>query len=207
MILSKRFILLLSANFKMGTKDFNLLDNIIAGWRLKQVVGYVENGDRVLDFGCGYQAYFLRHIKHIVSTGIGIDYDIENIKIDGNVKLVKLRFIDKLPLADNLFDKVFLLAVIEHMPLISEFSLLRELRRVLKKGGRIILTTPTPFGKKVLEFLAFKLKIISVKEIRDHKKYYSYDDFREIAGKFNLKIVKYETFQLGVNSICVMEKL
>lgn len=190
----------------MGTKDFNILDNIIAKLRLKKVVSYVENGDRVLDFGCGYQAYFLRHIKNIVSSGIGIDYDIENIKIGGNVKLVKLRFIDKLPLADNYFDKVFLLAVVEHIPLISEFPLLCELRRVLKKGGNIILTTPTPFGKKVLEFLAFKLKIISAKEIRDHKKYYNYSDFREIASKLNFKIVKYKTFQFGINSICVMEK-
>lgn len=190
----------------MGTKDFNILDNIIAKLRLKKVVSYVDNGDRVLDFGCGHQAYFLRHIKNIVSSGIGIDYDAENIKIGGNVKLVKLRFIDKLPLADNYFDKVFLLAVVEHIPLMSEFPLLRELRRILKKGGKIILTTPTPFGKKVLEFLAFKLKIISAKEIRDHKKYYNYSDLREIASKLNFKIVKYKTFQFGINSICVMEK-
>lgn len=190
----------------MGTKDFNILDNIIAKLRLKKVVSYVDNGDRVLDFGCGYQAYFLRHIKNIVSSGIGIDYDIENIKIGGNVKLVKLRFIDRLPFADNYFDKVFLLAVVEHIPLMSEFPLLSELRRVLKKGGKIILTTPTPFGKKVLEFLAFKLKIISAKEIRDHKKYYNYSDFREISSKLNFKIVKYKTFQFGINSICVMEK-
>ncbi len=190
----------------MGTKDFNLLDNIIAGWRLKQVIGYVKIGDKVLDFGCGYQAYFLRQIKNTVSAGIGIDYDIENIKIGSNINLVKLRFIDKLPIGDNFLNKVFLLAVIEHIPLISVLPLLYELRRVLKKGGKIILTTPTPFGKKILEFLAFKLKIISAKEIRDHKKYFNYEDFREIAGKLNFKIVKYKTFQFGINSICMLEK-
>lgn len=196
----------LNADFNMGTKDFNLLDNIIAKWRLKQVVRYVENGERILDFGCGYQAYFLRHIKNIVSSGIGIDYDIENIKIGSNIKLVKLRFIDKLPLAENFYDKVFLLAVIEHMPLTSVLPLFHELRRVLKKGGKIILTTPTPFGKKILEFLALKLKIISVKEVRDHKKYYNYEDFSEIAPKLNFKISEYRTFQFGINSICVLEK-
>lgn len=190
----------------MGTKDFNLLDNIIAKWRLKQVVRYVEKGEKILDFGCGYQAYFLRHIKNTVSSGIGIDYDIENIKIGSNIKLVKLRFIDKLPLAENFYDKIFLLAVIEHMPLISVLPLFYELRRVLKKGGKIILTTPTPFGKKILEFLALTLKIISAKEVLDHKKYYNYEDFSEIAPILNFKILKYRTFQFGINSICVMEK-
>jgi hypothetical protein len=48
----------------METKSFNKLDEFIANWRLSKVKKYVSKGDTVLDFGCGYQAYFLNGMFH-----------------------------------------------------------------------------------------------------------------------------------------------
>ena len=44
--------------------------------------------------------------------------------------------------------------------------------RVLKPGGILLLTTPSVFGKPVLEFLAF-VGLVSRQEIRDHKNYFN----------------------------------
>src|SRR3989338_7660506 len=140
----------------MGTKDFNFIDTIISKFRLQKVLPYVKQGDTVLDFGCGYQASFLKEISHLVKKGVGVDYDVDDSSIAHNIKLKKLRFISDLPLPDKSFDKVFMLAVIEHLTPKTGRRLICEISRILKKGGNLILTTPTPKAQIILEFLAFR---------------------------------------------------
>ena len=189
----------------MGTKEFNFIDIIISKLRLKKVLPFVKRGDSVLDFGCGYQASFLKEISHLVKKGIGVDYDVDETSIAHNIELKKLRFKSKLPLPDKSFDKVFMLAVIEHLALETGRRLFDEISRILKKGGSLILTTPTPKSQKILEFLAYRLKLISDREIADHKKYYSRNDFEVIAETAGLKLVTYETFQWGINSLVIFK--
>jgi SAM-dependent methyltransferase len=190
----------------METKSFNKLDELIANWRLSKVKKYITKGDAVLDFGCGYQAYFLNNIKNEISKGVGIDSDIEAHSINGNIELVKFNYEARLPFEDNSFNKIFLLAVYEHIPLDKTIPLLLELKRILKPNGKIILTIPTPNGKPVLEFMAYKLRVISIVQIADHVKYYAKEDMVEDAQKAGLKLTYHEYFQLGWNSMQVLEK-
>jgi hypothetical protein len=39
-----------------------------------------------------------------------------------------------------------------------------------------LITVPSWYAKPALEFLAFKLGIVSLEEIADHKRYYNRDD-------------------------------
>ncbi len=189
----------------MGTKNFNFLDNIIAKLRLRKIIHYVNKDDVILDFGCGYQAYLLNSVKNLVKEGIGLDYDVENSQND-NIKLIKFNYINKLPFGTEYFDRVFMMAVLEHFYEGDAYNLLKEIYRVMKTGGKLILTTPTPFGQKILEFLSFQLHIISIKEISDHKKYYSRVDLTGIGEKNGFKLIEYKIFQFGINSIVVLEK-
>lgn len=191
----------------MGTKEFNILDKLIAWMRLGRVVAHISQGDIVLDFGCGHQAYLLSHIQNKITKGIGIDYDVETAKIAPHIETRKFLFKDAIPFTDKSFTMVTMLAVIEHVEIVKVPKLFRELARVLKPGGKIILTTPTPFGKVILEFLAFNLNIISKEEVGDHKKYYDKMDLDNLAKNYGLTIESYKTFQMGGNSICVMKKL
>lgn len=190
----------------MGTKYFNFIDTAIAYLRLRKVKKYLNNKDKILDFGCGFQAFFLKHVRNDIKYGIGIDYDVNNIKLGPNIKLLNYKFDNKLPLQSNFFDKVFVLAVIEHIEIDKITKLFKELKRVLNSNGQIIITTPTPLSRPLLEFLAYKLRIISSQEIGDHKKYYSLNDLQDIAQKSKLSILKYSTFQFGLNSICIFKK-
>lgn len=190
----------------MGTKNFNLIDELIASIRLHEVLPYVEKKDIIFDFGCGEQAYFLMHIKQNIKKGIGLDYDVEKSKID-NIELINYNYISKLPFNNNTFTKIFLLAVLEHIQINKIKQLFHEFYRILNKSGKVILTTPTPASRPLLEFLAYRFHIISEAEIKDHKKYYSIDDINKIATESNFKIIKYKKFEFGLNSLCVMNKL
>jgi len=190
----------------MGTKDFNMLDKFIAWARLGKVLPYVEKNDVVLDFGCGHQVYFLTQVQGKIKKGIGVDYDAEPKKISSNIEIKHLLFKERLPFMDKTYDKAFLLATIEHVDIDKVPKLFRELYRVLKLGGKVVMTTPTPFGKVILEFMAFKLGIISKKEVGDHKKYYNKKDIDNLAKNYGFKIEIYQTFQFGANSLCVLKK-
>ena len=78
----------------------------------------------------------------------------------------------KLPFKDNIFDIVTMLAVLGHLE--YPFFIIKEIGRILKPRGKLILTIPSKNAKPVLELLAFELKIIDKNEITDHKKYYNY---------------------------------
>lgn len=172
-------------------------------WKVKPFVGRDET---VLDFGCGFQSYLLHHIRGQIKEGIGVDYDANESASSGNVKLMKYHYKGRFPFEDKKFDKVFMLAVFEHIPLEQTVPLLIELKRILKDDGRILLTIPTPKGKPIMEFLAFKLGIISKDEIADHKKYYAKEDIQAEAVKAGLVLEYHSYFQFGWNSLQVLKK-
>jgi 2-polyprenyl-3-methyl-5-hydroxy-6-metoxy-1,4-benzoquinol methylase len=96
----------------------------------------------VLDVGCatGLNAEKISKKVYFVN---GID--ISHVAIEG---FIKSGFegkqcdivIDGIPYDDNYFDMVFASEVIEHIADTEEF--MNELKRVLKPGGRIVLSTP-----------------------------------------------------------------
>lgn len=189
----------------MDTKNFNIVDRLIAKMRLSKVLPHIREGDVVLDFGCGSQGYFLNYISPIISKGVGIDYDVENMTKE-NLQFKKFVFNNRLPFQNDSFDKIVLLAVLEHIEWDKINLLFKEFERILKSDGQIILTTPTPKSKQVLEFLAYNLHIISEEEIIDHKRYYDKTNIDELIRICNLNIDSYNLFQIGFNSCAVLEK-
>lgn len=192
-------------NLVVGTKDFNFVDNIIAKWRLGKVEKAIELNDEVLDFGCGNQGYFLRSVSKKIKRGVGIDYDVD-VGDEGNLKFMSLKIKNKLPFEDNTFSKVVMLAVLEHIEPEKVNKLFSEFKRVLKNDGKIVLTTPTPRNKPLLEMLA-KIGVISETEIEDHKKYYDKKSLVVLARENGFNFESYQLFQLGLNGLAVFKKI
>lgn len=191
----------------MGTKDFNALDLFICRWRSGIVRKFIRPGATLMDFGCGHQALFLRAVQQDLKQGIGVDYDAAPARPAPNLEIQQFRFKDRFEFPDRTFDQITLLAVIEHIPPDLVGPLFAEFRRVLKDDGSILVTTPTPASKPLLEFLAFKLKIISGPEIADHKHYYSRADLEALATGQRLTCTTYRTFQFGLNSFAALAKI
>ena len=192
----------------MARKDWNALDKLIARFRYVQVNKYITKGSVIVDIGCGREGEFLLHNKDIISKGFGFDYRIKDHAID-NINLINNKKLKKLPLDDNSVDTVFLNAVLEHLE--TPEKVLTDALRVLKKNGKIVMTTPTPISKPILEFMAFKIHIINEDEILDHKHYYNQKDIKNLVKELNktykVKLLKYKKFELGVNSLIVLEKI
>jgi len=191
----------------MGTKDFNALDLFICRWRSRIVRRHLRPASSLLDFGCGHQALFLRSVAPDLARGVGLDYDATPARPAANLEIRNFHFKDRFDYADGTFDHVSILAVLEHIPLDAVDALFREFHCILKDGGSVLLTTPTPASKPLLEFLAFRLKIISGPEIADHKHYWSEADITALAARDGFALATYHTFQAGLNSFAVLRRL
>ena len=98
----------------------------LLAWLSSQQVAGLE----LLDVGCGDRPYeeLLRGAARIV----GFD-------VPGNVHADLHGSIDAIPVDDGSFDVVLCLQVLEHVP--DPAAAVRELRRVVKPGGRVLLST------------------------------------------------------------------
>jgi len=97
---------------------------------------------RFLDYGCGKALFAKRVIDHCDECWCA-DVDPAQLRETAVVPGVQLQQIDAdrpLPFPDESFDTCTILEVIEHVA--DERRTLRELARVLKPGGRLLLTTP-----------------------------------------------------------------
>ncbi len=121
--------------------------------RYKYAIKFIKIGDKVLDIACGsgYGSNILAEIGAKVWAG---DMDAEAIMLaqdkykKNNLIFEKLDAI-KLPFADNEFDVVVSFETIEHIENYMKF--ISELKRVLKPGGQLILSTPNVVATKRLK--------------------------------------------------------
>jgi SAM-dependent methyltransferase len=186
----------------MPQQEFNLLDRLIRYLRLREISPYLKKDDVVCDLGCG-DGNILEALSPKIKKGYGIDkesFDSER----GNLRFIHGDITKTLPFGNERFDVILSLAVLEHLE--SPDPIFSEARRTLKKRGLFILTTPAPLSKPLLEFSAFKLGIISSKEIKEHKHYYSEQELIGLFKKYNFRTMKLKRFCLGFNTLAVAQK-
>ncbi len=184
---------------------WTMLDRFIAFLRFSKVRRYVKNGDVLCDLGCGFNGAFLASQSKIIKMGYGFDKKVDNCEY-GNIHLEEVDDLERgIPQSINNINIVTMLALIEH--LYNPDVILKEVHRILKMNGKVVMTTPTRFAKPVLEFMAFKLNIISREEIRDHKHYFSKDELISLLDVCGFKNIKVKRFQFGLNQVAIAEKM
>lgn len=186
-----------------ATRGFGLLEVFLAKKRAntanKLIKGKLKKG-RVLDIGCGSFPYFLVSTDFKEKHGIDGHIDRAGFKLK-DVTLKKMNVEkDKIPYKTNYFDVVVMLAVFEHIHPEKLTSVLSEVKRVLKKNGTLILTTPAPWAVPVL-WLFSRVGLISKLEIDDHKPLSSPKKIREFLkrGGFEKRKIRQGFFESGFN--------
>ena len=109
--------------------------------RVAEIAGSLH-GKRLLDCGCGAGAY-AREYARLGAKTVGVEYQRDKLKhaprVTGELLLMAADAA-ALPLASERFDVVVLNEVLEHVP--DQQRVLAELRRVLVRGGLLVLMSP-----------------------------------------------------------------
>ena len=115
------------------------------GWERRRALLLEEArpGERVLDLGCG-AGRFLSALREAGAEPVGVELaEAAAERARANVPGADVRLVEpdgSLPLGHGEVDLVWCSEVLEHIPDVSHALL--EARRVLKRGGRLLLTVP-----------------------------------------------------------------
>lgn len=106
--------------------------------------------DCILDLGCGTGE--LVKLLHKDIKILGMDYSLEGVKLakgvvnEGIIIQADARC---LPFHAEVFDKVVMLDIVEHLSKPDLLKCLTELKRVLKSDGSALILTPNLWGEKL----------------------------------------------------------
>jgi len=131
---------------KFITKDIGTLNGFNRDKWIKDSLSALPKGSSILDAGAGESKYkkFCGHLKYTSQDiaeydGQGDGYGIQTQTRDySNLDIIS--DITSIPVEDGSFDSVMCIEVFEHLP--DPLLALKELKRILKPGGTIIITAP-----------------------------------------------------------------
>jgi SAM-dependent methyltransferase len=142
-----------------------LVENLIHALRYREVRPHLAPCENLLDLGCGAEYRFLRRFHGLARNSFGMDLEAPD-SATGNLRLSRGDITRRLPFGDASMDVVTVLAVLEHLT--DPTSVLREVHRVLRPGGRVIVTTPSALGIRVHDVLR-RLRLIRDVEEGEHQ--------------------------------------
>ena len=178
----------------MEKESIPSLTVFVAGQRYAQVASYIH-GD-VLDLGCGY-ARVLRDPNAQIASYTGVDLARERIdwlKENYPGATFLYRDIDNEPLEiEQKFDCVLMVAIIEH--LFNQKFVMENVAKVLKPGGIVVVTTPTPFGNDIVHRLGASFGLFSQEAADEHIVIYNRHRFEILANKIGFNLVHHHYFQ------------
>ena len=108
---------------------------------LERIFQDFKGRPQILDVGCGTGGNLVMLSKFGDAAGVDISPDALEFCKQRGLTNVRLGAVEKLPYDDASFDLVTALDVVEHID--DDVAGLREMRRVLKPSGRILLFVPT----------------------------------------------------------------
>jgi SAM-dependent methyltransferase len=101
---------------------------------------------KLLDFGCGRKPY-----QNLFSVNSYTGVDVENTGHNHSLSKVDVYYDGKhLPFGDASFDALFCSEVLEHV--FNPDEILPEIRRVLKQGSQVLITTPFCWNEHEVPF-------------------------------------------------------
>jgi ubiquinone/menaquinone biosynthesis C-methylase UbiE len=125
--------------------------------RVELCLAECTGGERVLDVGFGAGTTFLNlHDKYKKIHGLDLNTSVKEVMAVFKARLVETHLLNGnvlcMPYADNSFDSVLLISILEHLEPTQLIQAFGEIRRVLKPGGQAIYGVPIERRLMVLMF-------------------------------------------------------
>lgn len=153
----------------------------------KDCKGYLKPGLKILDLGCGSGIVTKEFAEEFHARITGVDI-VDNRIFPINFRLVNGR---DLPFADDNFDAVLITYVLHHAD--DPIRVLCEAKRVLKKGGRVIIAEDLYEGAlaKAICWVHGESYGVLFEHHggKEHHEFKSARDWRKIFKELDLKII------------------
>ena len=180
------------------------IDTLLQQWRIRMASPHVQAGDRVLDLGTLDGALF-NSLGRCGPGSLGIDPNLPASHTSRQgFRMVRGYFPKDVPPDAGPFDVIVMLAVLEHFPADLHLALADGCVRLLKPGGRLVITVPSVAVDLILDVL-LKLKLIHGQSLEEHHGYEP-DDTLGVFPEPHFQLVSHETFQLGLNHLFVFKR-
>jgi 2-polyprenyl-3-methyl-5-hydroxy-6-metoxy-1,4-benzoquinol methylase len=159
--------------------------------RSRFLLAQVQAGARVLDVGCG-EGRFAAELARAGAGVVGIDVAEEPLRrARARHPELDLRLVDgegAWDLADASFDVVWAGEVIEHVA--DTAAWLSEVRRVLRSGGRLLMSTPA-HGALLRVRLALSGRAFArhFDPLGEHLRFYTRDTLAQLIAEFGFEQV------------------
>jgi len=176
------------------------IDRLLQNWRARKARPWIPPGAAVLDVGC-HQGEFLRSLGERIGPSIGFD-PLASPAEAGRFRLVPEVLWLPAPFPDGSFDAVVMLATLEHIR--DKDPLARECYRLLRPGGRVIITVPSGLVDGIVHALCV-LRLADGMSLEEH---HGFDPRTTpaIFGGHGFELEHWRRFQLGLNHLFVLRK-
>jgi SAM-dependent methyltransferase len=175
-----------------------LLDRVLRDWRIAQATSLIPPGAEVLDVGCHDGALF-RAIGPALRSGLGLDGDLLGELEGPAYRLLPGYFPEDLPADAGPFDVVTMLAVFEHIPPDAQPTLVDAIHRVLRPGGLVVITVPSPAVDHILDVM-MKARALDGMETEQHYGFVP-ADLPPLFADHGFEMTLERRFQLGLNNL------
>lgn len=150
----------------------------------------LKEGDFILDVGCGrgdHFPYYLKKTKNVYGIDISKNL-LKEVPLKDMVNLSCQDFEKGTSFKNEFFDYIVIIDVIEH--LINRYEAIRELKRILKRGGKLMIITPNiAKARNRLRLLLGKYPHTAAKEVKQgsdlydsgHIQYFTFKTLRDLA--------------------------
>jgi SAM-dependent methyltransferase len=181
--------------------ELRALDRYLRDVRIAKARPFIEDGDVILDVGCG-DGTLLERLGGTISYGYGVDPTLERGRVADGYALYPGRFPEAVPEVEC--DAIVMLAVLEHVPREAQPALARACERMLRPGGRVIVTVPSPRVDDILAVLG-RLRLVRGMSLEEH---YGFDpaDTEATFAPPRFRLLCRRRFQLGLNNLFVFER-
>lgn len=116
----------------------NIFFKKIQAWhRFRKIMGHLNGGKRVLDFGCGH-GLFVKEVAKRGFSSFGFDIGADKIRQDANALITNKNRLDEY--TETGFDIITAWHVLEHMR--DQEAILSDLYNRLNVGGKLVVAVP-----------------------------------------------------------------
>jgi len=179
------------------------LDRYLQRWRMLRAAEHILPGSCVIDVGA-HNGEFFSLLGPALQTGFGVEPLLAAPVYGSNWEIQPGYFPQVMPRRNERWDAITMLAVLEHVSPNEQANLVTACADLLRDGGRVILTVPSPAVDHILSLLQ-TLRLIDGMSLEQH---FGFDpqDTKTLFRPPAFRLCGHLRFQLGLNHLFIFER-